>query len=102
MITKLDVLDALERLQLCVGYRSNGITITDPPLCVEAYAGVEPIYEEMPGWGQSTVGVTSYSALPLNARRYLERIEALAEVPIDMISTGPERDQTIIRRHSFA
>jgi adenylosuccinate synthase len=102
VITKLDVLDALERLQLCVGYRSNGVTSTDPPLCVEGYAGVEPTYEEMPGWGQSTVGVTSYSALPLNARRYLERIEALAGVPIDMISTGPEREQTIVRRHSFA
>ena len=102
VITKLDVLDALERLQLCVGYRLNGATINDPPLCVEAYAGVEPIYEEMPGWGQSTVGVTSYASLPLNARRYLERIEALAGVPIDMISTGPEREQTVVRRHSFA
>ena len=102
VITKLDVLDDLERLQLCVGYRLNGATINDPPLCVEAYGGVEPIYEEMPGWRQSTVGVTSYSALPLNAKRYLERIEALAGVPIDMISTGPERDQTIVRRHAFA
>jgi adenylosuccinate synthase len=102
VITKLDVLDELESLQLCVGYRLNGTTIAGPPLYVDAYADVEPIYEEMPGWGQSTVGVTDYTALPVNARRYLERIEALAGVPIDMISTGAERDQTIIRRHPFA
>jgi adenylosuccinate synthase len=102
VITKLDVLDELESLQLCVGYRLNGTTIAGPPLYVDAYADVEPIYEEMPGWGQSTVGVTDYTALPVNARRYLERIEALAGVPIDMISTGAERDQTIVRRHPFA
>jgi adenylosuccinate synthase len=102
VITKLDVLDELESLQLCVGYRLNGTTIAGPPLYVDAYADVEPIYEEMPGWGQSTVGVTDYAALPVNARRYLERIEALAGVPIDMISTGAERDQTIVRRHPFA
>jgi adenylosuccinate synthase len=102
VITKLDVLDELESLQLCVGYRLNGRTIAGPPLYVDAYADVEPIYEEMPGWGESTVGVTDYAALPVNARRYLERIEALAGVPIDMISTGAERDQTIIRRHPFA
>ena len=102
VITKLDVLDELESLQLCVGYRLNGTTIAGPPLYVDAYADVEPIYEEMPGWGQSTVGVTDYAVLPVNARRYLERIEALAGVPIDMISTGAERDQTIVRRHPFA
>ncbi|HTV51380.1 MAG TPA: adenylosuccinate synthase [Steroidobacteraceae bacterium] len=100
-VTKLDVLDELETLQICVGYRLAGRTLSEPPLATETYAEAEPIYEELPGWGQSTVGITSYDALPANARRYLERIEALAGVPIDMISTGPEREQTIIRRQPF-
>jgi adenylosuccinate synthase len=101
VITKLDVLDELESLRICVGYRLNGVTSAEPPLSVDAYAEVEPVYQEMTGWRQSTVGVTEYGALPLNARRYLERIEELAGVPIDMISTGPERAQTVVRRRPF-
>jgi len=62
----------------------------------------EPVYEELPGWKESTVGIKSYEALPRAARDYLQRIEALAGVPIDLISTGPERDETIVRRHPFA
>lgn len=100
-MTKLDVLDALETIRICVGYRIGRDTASAPPLFVDAYAEVEPVYEEMPGWKQSTVGITEYGALPEKARRYLERIEALAGVPIDMVSTGPERDQTIIRRPPF-
>jgi len=101
VITKLDVLDALETIQICVGYRLGGQRVSEPPLIVEAYADAEPVYEEMPGWKQSTVGVTKYDELPLNARRYLERIQALSGVPIDMISTGPDREQTIILRQPF-
>ena len=100
-LTKLDVLDGLDSLQICVGYRSNGIVTGEPPLFADAFAEVEPVYEEMPGWKESTIGVTSYDGLPLNARRYLERLQQLAGVPIDIISTGPDRDQTIVLRHPF-
>ncbi|TLY82054.1 MAG: adenylosuccinate synthase [Gammaproteobacteria bacterium] len=101
IITKLDVLDGLDRLSVCVGYRVQGAVTHEPPMSVEAYAGIEPVYEELPGWRESTVGVTAYGSLPHNARRYLERLESLAGVPIDMISTGPEREQTIVLRHPF-
>ena len=98
-ITKLDVLDGLDTIRICVGYRMNGEVTPEPPMSVEGYAGIEPVYEELPGWPESTVGVTAYQGLPLNARRYLERLQSLASVPIDMISTGPEREQTIMLRH---
>jgi len=101
-ITKLDVLDGLDTLRIGVGYRINGEVSPDPPVSVEDYAGIEPVYEELPGWRESTVGVTAYDALPANARRYLERLQALVSVPIDMISTGPDREQTIVLRHPFA
>lgn len=68
---------------------------------VEAFAEVEPVYEELPGWKEPTVGVQRYDELPLNARAYLERIESLVGVPIDVVSTGADRDQTIVRRHPF-
>jgi len=100
-ITKLDVLDGLDTLRIGVGYRINGEVSPDPPVSVEDYAGIEPVYEELPGWRESTVGVTAYEALPANARRYLERLEALVGIPIDMISTGPDREQTIVLRHPF-
>jgi adenylosuccinate synthase len=100
-LTKLDVLDGLDALQICVGYESNGVVTQEPPLFADAFADVEPVYEEMPGWKESTIGVTSYDALPANARAYLKRLEALAGVPIDIISTGPGRDQTIVLRHPF-
>ncbi len=100
-ITKLDVLDGLDTIRIGVGYRIDGAVTPEPPLTVEGYAGIEPVYEELPGWRESTVGVTEYAALPGNARRYLERLEALAQVPLDMISTGPDRDQTIVLRHPF-
>jgi adenylosuccinate synthase len=101
-ITKLDVLDGLDTIRIGVGYRINGEVSPDPPVSVEDYAGIEPVYEELPGWRESTVGVTTYEALPANARRYLERLQALVKVPIDMISTGPDREQTIVLRHPFA
>jgi adenylosuccinate synthase len=70
-------------------------------LCVDAYADVEPVYEELPGWRESSIGITSYAALPANARRYLERIAELVKTPMDFVSTGPDRDQTIVLRHPF-
>ena len=102
-LTKLDVLDGLDTLQICVGYRldGQGAVSSEPPLFADAFADVEPVYEEMPGWKESTIGVTTYDGLPKNARAYLERLQQLAGVPIDVISTGPDRDQTIVLRHPF-
>jgi adenylosuccinate synthase len=100
-ITKLDVLDGLDIIRICVGYRSHGEVSPEPPTSLEGYAGIEPVYEELPGWRESTAGLTAYEALPVNARRYLERLQALVDAPIDMISTGPDRAETIVLRHPF-
>ncbi len=100
-LTKLDVLDGLDSLQICVGYRSAEGVSKEPPLFADAFADVEPVYEEMPGWSESTIGVKMYSGLPGNARKYFERLQELAGVPIDIISTGPDREQTIVLRHPF-
>ena len=100
-VTKLDVLDGVETLQLGVGYRLDGERRDLLPFGAEALAGCEPIYEEIPGWTQSTVGLTRFDELPQAAQRYLQRIEEICEVPVDMISTGPDRAQTIVRRHPF-
>ena len=101
-VTKLDVLDGLDTLRICVGYRIDGEVAAEPPLSVDSYDEIEPVYEEMSGWKESTVGVKEYGGLPAAARAYLERIEALVHVPIDLISTGAERDETIVLRHPFA
>lgn len=100
-ITKLDVLDGLESIRIGVGYRSGGVELDDLPIGAEALATCEPIYEEMPGWKTSTVGIQDYDALPANARAYLKRIEYLVGVGIDIISTGPDRAETITLRHPF-
>ncbi len=100
-ITKLDVLDGLDTIRICVGYRNDGKDCLVPPMEAESLSQCEPIYEEMPGWQESTVGVKCYDELPVNAKAYLKRIEEIIEVPIDIISTGPDRDETIILRHPF-
>jgi adenylosuccinate synthase len=100
-LTKLDVLDGLDSLQICVGYKSNGTVTKEPPLFADAFADVAPVYEEMPGWKESTIGIKSYDALPVAAQQYLARLQELAGVPIDIISTGPDREQTIVLRHPF-
>ncbi|HEX4376456.1 MAG TPA: adenylosuccinate synthase [Steroidobacteraceae bacterium] len=100
-MTKLDVLDGLDVIRVCVGYRIGGKTFSEPPVVTEAGVEIEPVYEEHPGWKESTVGVTDLEALPANARSYLKGIEALVGVPLDLISTGPDRNQTIIVRHPF-
>ncbi|MBK7117393.1 MAG: adenylosuccinate synthase [Proteobacteria bacterium] len=101
-MTKLDVLDGLPTIRICTGYRVDGKLTTQPPLFVEGYGNIEAVYEDVPGWKQSTVGLTKYEQLPATARRYLERVQEVVGVPIDIISTGPDRDQTIILRNPFA
>ncbi|MGD8378872.1 MAG: adenylosuccinate synthase [Gammaproteobacteria bacterium] len=100
-MTKLDVLDGLDVIRICVGYRTSGGETVVAPVGAEGFAECEPVYIDMPGWKASTVGITRYEDLPENARRYLERIEELVGVPIDIISTGAERAHTIILRHPF-
>ena len=100
-ITKLDVLDGLDSIQICTGYNYRGETRSTPPSGADAIAECLPVYEEMVGWPESTSGVTSYDELPESARNYLKRLEELTETPIDMISTGPDRVETIILKHPF-
>ncbi|MCF6218973.1 MAG: adenylosuccinate synthase [Gammaproteobacteria bacterium] len=100
-ITKLDVLDGLENIRLCIGYEFNGEVRNTPPSGADATAACKPVYETMPGWSEKTFGVTRYDALPENARAYLKRLEEVCETPIDIISTGPDRKETIVLRHPF-
>jgi len=100
-LTKLDVLDGLESLKLCTGYRLHGKHVDIFPVGAEEAAACEPMYEEMPGWSEPTVGVKLMKDLPANARAYVKRIEELVGVPVDMVSTGPDREETIVLRHPF-
>lgn len=100
-LTKLDVLDGLDTVKICTGYRCDGEEFDVPPVSTIKYAKCEPIYEEMPGWSESTVGVTDYEALPENAKNYIKRLSETVETPIDIISTGPDRDHTIILRNPY-
>ena len=100
-VTKLDVLDAIQEVKVCVGYQVDGSFSDLIPGGAEDTARCEPVYESLPGWQQSTVGIRDYAKLPSHARKYLERIEEILGVPIDMISTGAEREETIVRRHPF-
>jgi adenylosuccinate synthase len=101
-VTKLDVLDGLDTIRVCVGYDTGAGIATTPPLLSGDYGACAAVYEDMPGWKESTVGITNYEDLPVNARKYLERLQALVGVPITIISTGPDREQTIIRQNPFA
>ena len=101
-VTKLDVLDGLPTVRLCTGYRYDGRAVDILPFGADAVARCEPVYQDFAGWSQSTHGVRAWSDLPVGARSYLNRLSELAEVPIDLISTGPERDQTIVLRHPFS
>jgi len=100
-VTKLDVLDGLDTIRICTGYRIDGEVRERPPLLPHRYAEVVPVYESLPGWAEPTAGITEFARLPANARRYLARMEELAGVPIDIVSTGAERDETIVLRHPF-
>ncbi|MBP1130268.1 MULTISPECIES: adenylosuccinate synthase [Serratia] len=101
-LTKLDVLDGLKEVKICVGYRMpDGREMTTTPLAAEGWEGIEPIYESMPGWSDTTFGVKEYSKLPQAALDYIKRIEELTGVPVDIISTGPDRSETMILRDPF-
>ena len=100
-ITKLDVMDGLETVRICVGYKVRGEMLDLLPSGAEEVALCEPVWEEMPGWSESTFGVKRYEDLPANARAYLKRLEEVCEAPVDMISTGPDREETIVLRHPF-
>ncbi len=100
-LTKLDVLDGLEEISVCVGYTNDaGETVANPIDAVD-YENLRPVYETLSGWSESTVGLKSLDALPANARAYISRLEALVGAPIDIISTGPDREETILLRHPF-
>ncbi|HCO60706.1 MAG TPA: adenylosuccinate synthase, partial [Porticoccaceae bacterium] len=99
-LTKLDVLDGLEQVNICTAYQScDGGTLA--PLSADDYEQLQPVYETLPGWSESTVGIKRVEDLPANARAYIVRIEELTGVPIDIISTGPDRVETIVLRHPF-
>ena len=100
-VTKLDVLDGLPTVKLCVSYEIHGERCELQPFGADAVADCKPVYEEMPGWSESTVGVKTIDKLPANARRYLERLSEIVGARIDMVSTGPDRDETILARHPF-
>jgi adenylosuccinate synthase len=100
-VTKLDVLDGVPEIKICVGYRLDGNVIDTLPMLIERFGDCEPVYETVPGWSAPTAGLTAFEALPEEARAYLKRIEQLAGVPIHIVSTGPSRDALIVRRHPF-
>ena len=100
-ITKLDVLDGLDEVKLCVGYKVDGKDVDILPRGASQVAACEPVYETFEGWNESTIGITQWDALPKSAQAYLSRVQEVAGVPIDMVSTGPDRDETILLRHPF-
>ena len=100
-ITKLDVLDGLEEVQVCTGYRLDGRMVDILPLDADDIARCEPLYESFAGWSETTAGLTQWDDLPEKARQYLLRVQEMIGVPIDMVSTGPDRNHTIVLRHPF-
>ncbi len=100
-LTKLDVLDGLEQLGICTGYMADGKRVNTVPAGAEKYALCHPIIEDLPGWKENTLGITDYDKLPANAKAYIKRIEELVGVPVDILSTGPDRNETIILRNPF-
>lgn len=102
-MTKLDVLDGLDTIGICTAYKINGVVTETAPLGAEAYQQCEAVTEEMPGWiGETTAGITDFNALPANAKAYIKRIEELVGVKVTILSTGPDREETIILENPFA
>jgi adenylosuccinate synthase len=101
-LTKLDVLDGLAEIKVCVGYDLNGKRLDILPLDADEIEACTPIFETFPGWTETSFGVTSWDALPANARSYLKRVEEVIGAPIDMVSTGPDREHTIVLRHPYS
>ncbi|GAA5314959.1 MAG: adenylosuccinate synthase [Candidatus Pelagadaptatus aseana] len=100
-LTKLDVLDGLETVKICVGYQNAEGQQIEVPYDAEGWEGIEPIYEEMAGWSENTFGVQNWDELPENAKAYIKRLEELTGAPVDIVSTGPDRVETIVLRHPF-
>jgi adenylosuccinate synthase len=100
-ITKLDVLDGLPEILICTGYKLGSQVLDVLPLDADEINACVPIYETLPGWTETTAGLTNWEQLPVNAKRYLERMQSLIGAPIDMVSTGPDRVHTIMLRHPF-
>jgi len=100
-LTKLDVLDGLSNIGICTAYKINGIEAQVAPVGAEKLAQCEPVIESIPGWSESTKGITTFDKLPDDTKCYIARLEQLLGIPVDIVSTGPERDETIIRRHPF-
>jgi len=98
---KLDVLDEFDKIRVCTKYKLGNRFLTDPPMATTSYPKCEPVYEDIDGWNSPTRGITSYGDLPLNARKYLKRLEEIVGVNIDIISTGPERESTIVLKNPF-
>jgi len=101
-LTKLDVLDGFEEIQVCTGYRLNGEVLDYYPASAPDQAAVEPIYETMEGWSESTFGARSWADLPAQAIKYIRRVEELIQCPVALVSTSPEREDTILVRDPFA
>ena len=101
-LTKMDVLDGLDTLRIATGYKANGASLDAPPIGADAYEQCEPEYIEVPGWSETTVGVRDYDGLPENAKAYIKKIEEVIGVPVDIISTGPDRADTIVLRDPYA
>ncbi len=101
-LTKLDVLDGLDSVKICVGYQAQDGQLLPVPFDADGWEKVQPIYEELPGWKESTIGAKTLEELPQNARNYIKRLEEILKTPVDIISTGPDRVETIVLRHPFA
>jgi len=100
-VTKLDVLDGLDEIRICTAYRLRGELLDAPPMDTHSWADLEPVYQNFPGWSESSRGITSMEELPVNARRYLEAMESLCGAPIHMVSTGPDRRENIVIKYPF-
>lgn len=102
-LTKLDVLDGLKEIKICTGYQMPDGSIAEvSPMAADAFENVTPIFETMPGWSETTFGAKTLAELPQTALDYIKRIEELTGVPVDIISTGPDRNETIIKVHPFS
>jgi adenylosuccinate synthase len=100
-VTKLDVLDGMETVRICTGYTVNGKPVEVLPIGAEGFINIEPVYEDLPGWSESTFGITRYEDLPQTARNYLQRMEEVSGAEVAIISTGPDREHTIVLRNPF-
>ncbi|MDC0239160.1 adenylosuccinate synthase [Candidatus Thioglobus sp.] len=100
-LTKLDVLDELDSIKICIAYEINGERALTPPFSAEGYDIAKPVYIEMPGWNCSTIGTRSFDELPIEAQNYIRKIEDLSQLPVDILSTGPDRDETLIIQNPF-